>query len=289
VGSHHSIARAADGSFWLSGSSKNPRLTTPNHPDGFPGLEKPVYHETILHVSENGVVLDSKNVLDLLYENSLEHYIAESFYPQAIQDKASEEGPQMKDITHTNDVEPLSPSLADEYPLFGVGDLLVSVRNLGLVLVVDPDTWSVKWHTADPFIMQHDPDFLGNGWIGIFDNARDFTFRGSMLGGSRIVAIQPHTDSVDVRFPTKQSEPFYTASQGKWQQLDNGNMLLTESRAGRIVEVTPNGETVWEWIHAPYDENHVPNVTEGSRYDLTEQDIAAWICSPKTPETSSIP
>ena len=272
--SHHSIERADDGSFWISGSSQEPRLTSSGHPKGFPGLGEPVYHEPLLHVSKDGTVLDTINVLEVLYANDLERYITEAFQPQA-----KEKGPQTADLTHVNDVEPLGTSLADEYPLFEVGDLLVSVRNVGLVLVVDPDTETVKWHAEDPFIMQHDPDFLGDGWIGIFDNARDFTRRGTMLGGSRIVAIQPHTDSVEVRFPTPRSDTFYTGSQGKWQQLENGNMLLTESWTGRIVEVTSKGRTVWEWVHAPYNEDHVPAVTEATRYDLTPTEIAAWPCS----------
>ena len=274
VRSHHSIERAADGSFWVSGSSQKPRLTTPDHPDGFPGLKRPVYQEPILHVRPDGQILDSLNVLDVLYTNGLERYIPRAFHPQAV-----DTPPETKDITHTNDVEPLGPLMADEYPLFEEGDLLVSVRNLNLVFVVTPEDEVVKWHTDDPFLLQHDPDFIGDGWIGIFDNASDFTVRGAMLGGSRIVAVQPHTDSVEVRFPTPNSEPFYTAEQGKWQQLKNGNMLLTESQAGRVVEVAPSGETIWEWVHAPYEESYVPAVTEATRYDFTAETINSWPCS----------
>lgn len=272
--SHHSIERAEDGSFWISGSSQDPRLTSLGHSDGFPGLDEPVYHEPILHVSEEGTVLDSTNVLDLLYANDLERYIAEAFQPEA-----GDEEPKTTDITHVNDVESLGAALADEYPLFEEGDVLVSIRNVNLVLVFDPDTETVKWHAEKPFLMQHDPDFLGNGWIGIFDNATDFTSRGKMLGGSRIIAIQPHTDSVEVRFPTEHADPFYTASQGKWQQLSNGNMLLTESEAGRVVEVTSEGRTVWNWIKKPYSEDYVPAVTEATRYDLARKEVAAWSCS----------
>ncbi|WP_263841697.1 arylsulfotransferase family protein [Salinibacter sp.] len=272
--SHHSIERAEDGTYWIPGSSKTARRTTAAHPEGFPGLDKPVYHEPILHVSADGEVQDRLNVLDLLYANDLERYIAEAFQPQA-----KGKGPQTKDITHMNDVEPLGSSLAGEHPLFDAGDLLVSLRNLDLVFVVDPGTRTIKWHADDPFLMQHDPDFLGDGWIGVFDNASDFTFRGTMLGGSRIVALQPHTDSVEVRFPTPQSDSFYTAAQGKWQQLDNGNMLLTESRAGRVVEVTPEGRTVWEWIIEPYSDRYVPAVTQATRYALSRTDVAAWPCS----------
>lgn len=273
-GNHHSVARAEDGTFWVPGESREPRSESKGHPDGFPGLDGPVWMDQILQVGEDGTLHQRLNVLDLLYANDLERYIAKK-YPA--------EGPYTKDITHLNDVEPLPSAMAGEYPLFDAGDLLVSLRNLDLVFVVDPDTKAVKWHVSKPFVNQHDPDFMGEGWIGVFDNRRDFTERGRMLGGSRIVGVQPHTDSTNVLFPTSESDPFYTDVQGKWQRLDNGNMLLTEAQAGRVVEVDPEGRTVWEWIHEPvhepYETPQVPEVTEGTRYDLTRGDLASWSCS----------
>ncbi|PSQ91209.1 MAG: hypothetical protein BRD30_03620, partial [Bacteroidetes bacterium QH_2_63_10] len=118
-----------------------------------------------------------------------------------------------------------------------------------------------------------------DGWVGIFDNNMDFTKRGKMLGGSRIVAVQPRTDSVEVRFPTPRSDPFYTDATGKWQQLPNGNMLLTESKAGRVVEVAPSGRTVWEWVIPPYSESKVSRISQAVRHDLTPADVADWPCS----------
>lgn len=184
------------------------------------------------------------------------------------------------DLTHLNDVEPLSPSMASEYPLFDEGDLLVSLRSLSLVFVFDPRSMEVKWHASDPFIYQHDPDFLGNGWIGVFDNNYDLTKRGTMLGGNRIVALQPHTGAIEVRFPKPHSPQFYTNVEGKWQRLENGNMLLTESMRGRVVEVNSQGRIVWEWIHDDRVNNSkVPNVAKGARRSLTRADVASWPCS----------
>lgn len=275
AGNHHSIVRAEDGSFWTPGTKSEPLKGTSQHPDGFTGIDGKVWVEQIVHVSEEGEVLKKMNVLDILYNNDLERYISKANQPQA-----GTEGPLWEDdISHLNDVEPLSSSLASEYPHFDTGDLLVSLRNLNLVFVLDPNSGRVKWHASDPFIQQHDPDFIGGGWIGVFDNNEDFTERGRMLGGSRIVALQPHTDSFKILFPTRRSEPFYTDIRGKWQRLDNGNMLLTEANAGRIVEVSPDGETVWEWIHKPVNDSRVAAVTEGTRYDLIREKIASWPCS----------
>lgn len=265
VKSHHSIHRDDDGSFWISGTGHN-NATKP-HPlwggDG-PG---PVLHDVILHVASDGTLLEEIDVLDLLQRS-------DSLLPYAIKFQ------QGRDPTHLNDVEPLSASMANEYPLFDAGDLLVSLKHLNLVFVFDPENDTVKWHAGGPFIQQHDPDYMGEGWIGIFDNHEDGTDRGTRLGGSRIVAFEPHTGASKTLFPTARADSFYTRHQGTWQRLSNGNLLLTESRAGRVVEVAPDGRTVWEWIHEPYNDSLVAEVYQSERYDFPPQKVASWPCSP---------
>jgi len=172
--------------------------------------------------------------------------------------------------------------MAEDYPLFEAGDLLVSLRNADLVFVLDPETRRVEWHASDPFIHQHDPDFMGDGRIGVFDNNQDGTVRGDMLGGSRIVVVEPGANSTEVLFPTPRSEPLYSRIRGKWQRLRNGNLLITEATAGRVVEVAPDGHTVWDWVAKPYLDDAVAQVSEGTRYDLAATDVASWPCSPHT-------
>lgn len=267
AGSHHSIARADDGGFWTPGVTGARPPTSPNYPNGFPGLGRAIYHDLLLKISADGELERAIDVLDVLYANDLERHIPKNRQ----HDRA--------DVVHLNDIEPLPDSLAGDYPDFEAGDLLVSLRNLDLVFVLDPGSGRVKWHASHPFIMQHDPDYLGDGWIGVFDNNTDGTTRGEMLGGSRIVALRPGTDSTRVLFPADESDPFYTAHRGKWQQLANGNRLLTESDAGRIVEVTAEGRTVWEWVAPAYSDSRVPSVTKGERVSLTREEIASWPCS----------
>ena len=257
---HHSVERAADGSFWIP-AQMGDRTTN------YPGLDEPVLPEQILHVSAEGEVLKTIDLIELLFENGLEKY----FF--------NRHGPHPRgELMHVNDVEPLSASIAGEYPRFEAGDLLVSLRDLHLVFVVDPKTRTVKWHAVGPFIRQHDPDFLGNGQIGVFDNNPDGTHRGTVLGGSRIVVLRPSSDSTSIRFPTDRSETFYTEAAGKWQRLDNGNLLLVEAQAGRVVEVHPDGSTVWEYVRTP-DGARVPEILDGTRYDLTSEEVEAWTCS----------
>lgn len=259
---HHSIHPSGDESFWIPGMK---RLPTP-HPFWQVDPPGPVYQDLLLRVSDDGQVLDQLNLLDVLAAD-------EGTLPYLMR---HQEG---QDVTHLNDIEPLSESMAPEYPLFEAGDLLVSAKHLNLVFVLDPETQEVKWHTSEPFIQQHDPDFVGDGWIGVFDNREDGTYRGVRLGGSRVVALQPHTDSTKVLYPRVRSDPFHTPNMGTWQKLSNGNLLLTESRAGRVVEVAPDGSTVWEWVVPRYDDSTVPEVYQSSRYQVTREEVAAWSCS----------
>lgn len=266
-GSHHTIERGHEGSFWIPAIAKDDSDATSDYIHSYVGLGTPSHQNIVLRVTGDGEIVDMISVLDVLYQNDLESYIAKAHGHSKSQD-----------VTHINDVEPLDDSIANSYPLLDGGDLVVSSRQLDLVFVFDPDTKVVKWHASDPFIHQHDPDFIGDGWIGIFDNREEFTRRGNMLGGSRIVAIQPGGDSIRVLFPTPQSEPFYTNVSGEWQSLPNGNRLLVEQMAGRIVEVDSSGRTVWEWINEPYDGTFVAEVPHAKRYNLTENEVRAWSC-----------
>jgi hypothetical protein len=267
-GTHHAISRAGDGSFWLLKTDRGGVPTGPGHPDGYPGLDFAVFDDRVIRVSEHGEVLQEISILDVLYANGLQRHLA-------LIDLRSR-----ADILHANDVEPLSADMAAEYPLFEAGDLVISLRHANLIFVLDPRTGRVKWHEGSAFIRQHDPDFIGGGWIGLFDNNVDRTERGTMLGGSRVLAIQAHTDSLKVLFPGARSDPFYTEARGNWQLLPNGNLLLTESYAGRVVEVTPGGRTVWEWVAEPYSETRVPELADSHRYAFTSAEIDSWPCGP---------
>ena len=45
------------------------------------------------------------------------------------------------------------------------------------------------------------------------------------------------------------SEHFYSAALGACYRLPNGNTLIVESNAGRILEITPDKAIVWEWTN----------------------------------------
>ena len=265
-GAHHSIAPADDGTFWISVGDTASVPSSARYPDGYPGLDRPVVADGLARITVDGEVVESIPVLDVLFANGLERYLSRA--------RVEELG----DLMHLNDVEPLPAGLADSYPSLQPGDLMVSLRAPNLVFIMDPASLEVRWYASEPFVQQHDPDFIGDGWIGVFNNNWDDTDRGTLLGGTQILAVQPHSDSLKVLFPTSRSEPFYTAITGKWQLLANGNMLLTEGEPGRVLEVDAEGRTLWEWIEVPFNENEAVTVTEGTRVDLDPAAVRAWSC-----------
>ena len=169
-----------------------------------------------------------------------------------------------RDFIHLNDVEVLSTDLAAAFPQFDAGDILISLRNLNLLLVIDPTTERIKWSMTGPFLRQHDPDFLSNGHISVFDNRRDDS-SGDSLGGSRILEINPLTGAVSTVFSGSAGLPFYTETMGDHQRLENGNTLITESESGHAFEISPEGEIVWSYVNR-WGERSAAMIGRATRY-----------------------
>ncbi len=180
--------------------------------------------------------------------------------------------PDIEDRYHLNDLEELPSAIADAFPLFEAGDVVLSMRENNLILVFDPDTQEVKWWQNGPWHRQHDPDFLPDGRIGIFDNRMFHDW-------SRILIIDPVTREIETVYKADPPEAFYTEIRGKQQFLDNGNVLITEAERGRVFEVAPDGEIVWEFINM-FDPNYAGVISKAIRYDPTYFAVSDWTVCP---------
>lgn len=249
---HHSIHIADDGNIWTLG-----RTYYEQSVPKFPGMRPKFGDDLILEVSPEGEILREISLLEVLYANDL----VGSMFPTGHE---LIDGYTMNDVLHTNDVETLSGEDAPAFPLFEAGDAVVSFRNLNLIIVLDPDSRKVKWSQTGPWLRQHDPDFLPDGRILVLDN-RDDGADGRILGGSRLLAIDPVTREVETIYEGTPEAPFYTSGRGTADALDNGNFLVAETEFGRVFEVTPEGELVWSFINR-YDRDRVLSVNGASRY-----------------------
>jgi hypothetical protein len=249
---HHSIHIADDGNIWTLGkryyAASDPR---------FPGMRPKFGDDLAFEVSPQGEILREISLLEMLYANDLIGAMLPTGHPLI-------DGHTMNDLLHANDVETLSQEDAPAFPLFEAGDAIVSFRNLNLLIVFDPNSGKVKWSQTGPWLRQHDPDFLPDGRILVLDN-RDDGADGRILGGSRLLAIDPVTRKVDTIYEGTPEAPFFTSGRGTANYLDNGNFLVAETQFGRVFEVTPEGEIVWSFVHR-YDDERVLSVNGASRY-----------------------
>jgi len=194
----------------------------------------PFIRDGIAVISPDGKTLKEVDLYRILFESGFGHMI----------DKGHE------DPMHANNIELLDASIAGNFPMFEKGDLLISLRHPNAVLVLDGKSFKPKWDMQGVSIWQHDPDFLESGRIRIFDNQGNVDKPGGM---SRLIDIDPADKSIVWEYTGTEQEPFFTLTRGSHQQLPNGNILITESRNGRLFEITAEGEVVWEYISEDYD------------------------------------
>ncbi len=242
---HHAVDVAPNGEIFAPARRKlwqvGPELPgVRTAEDGF------VWSDTVVRLAADGSILAETPLLERLLASG--H--AAELYANA---QAIPELPDYEDPLHLNDVEVLRDDMAASFPQFAAGDLLVSMRNINAIAVLDGKTLLVKWWRTGPFLRQHDPDFLPNGHILVFDNrlgGRDHRF-----GESRIVEIDPKnpvTTELVWSFTGSERQPFYSNERGKLQALPNGNILVTEALAGRVFELARGDggtQLVWEWVN----------------------------------------
>lgn len=261
--SHHSVEKSPRGTYWVP----NRRYVVGERP--YRPLRQRYFVDSITEISADGKLLREFDILDVLYRNGM---LPELFANNRMYRTGSE-----NDVVHLNDVEEIPTRMLGAFPQFAAGDLLVSIREPNMVLVMDPDTLQVKWSQTGPWIQQHDADWQPDGTITVFDNRFDGTESGRVLGGSNIIAVDPATGEVRYLYGDEPGQYFYTAVQGDQQVLDNGDLLITESNAGRVFEVTPDGDIVWEYINR-YSDDEVVRVPDGQRYSRDQLTVTDWTC-----------
>jgi hypothetical protein len=157
---------------------------------------------------------------------------------------------EARDLTHFNSVQvvPDNPHHRAGDARFKAGNVLISARNLNHIYMVDPATSEVVWSYGGDLDWQHEAVLLGDdvpgaGNIMVFNNRYHSEDR-----RSEVIELDPRTDEIVWRYSV---EGFFSDTAGVAQKLPNGNVLITSSRGGRLFEVNPAGEQVWQW-QPPY-------------------------------------
>ncbi len=141
--------------------------------------------------------------------------------------------------------------------------IYLNLRNLNQIAKISYPSGEILWILGDSgdfgeglLHHAHDPEFLPNGNILLFDNGIHSSIP---VFGSRVIelAYEPHDGTAEVVWQYCEFPPVMDTVLGDADRLPNGNTLITSGTHGRLVEVTPAGRKVWELQLSPGINNRI--------------------------------
>jgi hypothetical protein len=132
------------------------------------------------------------------------------------------------------------------------GNLLVSARNTSCVYKVDRATGEVLWRLGGTkgdielldgltFGLQHDARRQADGTITIYDNGSPPT-----PGRGIVVEVDETARTARLLRTFERPEPLHTSSQGSFQLLPNGNVLVGWGSQAVMTEFAPSGAVLFD-------------------------------------------
>lgn len=187
-----------------------------------------------------------------------------------------------------NDMQPIGPNkwFDGGDARFDPQNIVIDSREASFIAIIDRKTGKIVWrlgpdHATDhtPVLRptfatevprafdqtsgQHDAHIIPKGLPGagnllVFDNEGSSGYPATRLGtfwGSRVLEIDPVSKQIVWQYSGLDSDtPFWgfgSAFISSARRLPNGNTLIDEGMNGRLFQVTPQGEIVWEYVN-PY-------------------------------------
>jgi hypothetical protein len=250
---HHDADVAPDGTIYaLTHEIRNNTYKNYLH------LKPPRIDDFLVQLDANGKELRKISLLDSLLESRYRRMLDQ--LPWYLDESG--------DYLHTNAVSYIDAETAKHFDFAKEGQVVLSMREPGIIAVLDPDTEEIVWAIRGPWVGQHDPDLLSNGHILLFDNNGRYDAEGN--DGSRVIEFDPHTYKIVWKYKGDATKPLDSTIRSEQERLANGNTLITESEGGRLIEVAPNGEVVWEYLNplrGGKDGKLIPIVSWGQRID----------------------
>ena len=229
---HHSLTVGPDGKIYALGKIMENGSVTFADNNRYPCHVK----DYLVILSPEGKELKRIAVRDA-FERMLKRYNHDDgFY---IRESLTTDG----DLLHSNTVEVIPEGLEEKAPMLKAGNLLLSLRAHGILAILDPETEEFTWASYGPWHKQHGSRFLKDGSVVLFDN------QGNLVRGatSRILRVDLNTTGILWHYDGTAQEPVFSEQFASVRPLPNGNVLVTETMGGRIFEVTPDHEVVWDY------------------------------------------
>jgi hypothetical protein len=138
------------------------------------------------------------------------------------------------DPFHFNKADVLTADKAGQYDEFEAGDILLSLRELNMVVVVRPSTKKIVWHRYGLTQAQHDATF-NDGNIDVFDNNSS-----SEPANPRIVRLNLEKNEAETLFNLS-DWGLVMRAKGNFE-LRGKQLLVTDDEAGRMIYGNLNGD-----------------------------------------------
>jgi hypothetical protein len=209
-------------------------------------------------------------------------------------------GADTADYLHVNNLKVVGPNhwFAQGDSRFAPDNLLLDSRNANFIAIIDRRSGKVVWtlgpnypavsgeltrkvpRPVDRTSGQHDahiiPEWLpGAGNLLVFDNEGEGGYPPvavPVTGGSRVLEIDPVKKQIVWQYTGEDSGgpgwSFKSTHISDARRLPNGNTFIDEGQNGRLFQVTPGGEIVWEYV-SPYFRHSTDAIT--GRPSLTNQ------------------
>ncbi|MFA5963139.1 MAG: arylsulfotransferase family protein [Sphingomonas sp.] len=226
----HAIEQDGDGNFWVAYTNPNTKMTHVS----------PTFRENeIAHISPAGKILSIVSLVKIFHDNGLEYLWRARDYTD--------------EPFHLNDIQPV----LKDGKYWKAGDLLISLRNLSMIMLYRPSTGKIIWSRDHPWRLQHDVNIIDDHRISVFDNNVLSAYQlaskptDAVDGHSRLLVYDFATDSVSSPFESGFANANIRASQeGRGTLLPNGDLFVEETQFGRMLRLSPDNKVRWQYIDA---------------------------------------
>ncbi len=217
----------------------------------------PFLEDTILMLDPDGKEIKSISIMDAIDRSAFRDMFKD------VPD--SDEG----DPTHSNSLTYFTQD-HPQVPWIKAGYVMISIRNINALAVLDPESEEIVHAYRLQTKMQHDLDYLPNGNFMVFDNRGSYT----QGGYTRVLEFDPVTQEIYWSYDPEMGESdigFETEFWGAQQRLDNGNTMIVHADIGRLIEVTPDANIVWDYrvpqIRQRDGQDYISTITSAEKVD----------------------
>jgi hypothetical protein len=187
------------------------------------------------------------------------------------------------DYLHINNMKVVGPNhwFDEGDRRFAPDNILIDSRNANFIVIIDRHSGKIVWRLGPNYAAlngelsrkvprpldrtsgQHDAHIIPEGLPGagnllVFDNEGEGGYPPVALavtGGSRVLEIDPVRQTIVWQYTGEDSGgpgwSFQSTHISNARRLPNGNTFIDEGQKGRLFQVTPAGDIVWEYVN-PY-------------------------------------